>query len=158
MRRGMTLNKGYKSPLNTLPPDTSEGLDAEARWPSTPPHRHSNHLRASPPLQSPRYLTRRNFPSLLSLSVILFPPSKTYNNTTGSLSLHSSLLHSFRPATTCVSGKKLTRFRNLSVGSNPLRTHSEFSFSFFSSSEQEESLLFESPPRVPFGARIRHRR
>ena len=101
--------------------------------PSPPPQRHSNHLRASPPLQSPRYLTHRNFPSPQLSLLFFFLPQKLTITQQALLPLsftpHSFIL-SFRPATTCVF-EKLTRFRNLSAGSNPLRTHSEFSFSFF---------------------------
>ena len=44
--------------------------------------------RASPPPQSPRYLTHRNFLPLSPLAYCYsFAPPKTYNNTTGSLSL-----------------------------------------------------------------------
>ena len=60
--------------------------------------------RASPPPQSPRYLTHRNFLPLSPLAYCYsFALPKTYNNTTGSLSLFTtSLLHSFSP-TACVS-------------------------------------------------------
>ena len=55
--------------------------------------------RASPPPQSPRYLTHRNFLPLSSPLAYCysFALPKTYNNTKGSLSAHSSLLHSFSP-------------------------------------------------------------
>ena len=109
-------------------PGNCNGGDAETRRTGKQAQKHSNHLREPLHLvQSPRYLTRRNFPSsLLSCSVILLLSQKLTITRQVPLLPHSLTPSFFQPDSVCVR-TKLTRFRNLSVGSNLLCTHFEFS-------------------------------